>query len=286
MLTIDIDDDSQRLSQQSSVSHKSRWPRTWRPYAALLSGFCGMANCWSVPQRSLTPRSCSRMDADRCALRGLIMSFGTFFRYYDERLLLGATDTAVGLIGGVQAFMVLLLSLIVGRLLDAKFHQFINGAGGLWTCLGYFSLGCSMEGLEDEGRYGLIILTQSIIAGVGMSCFFSHSSHCAIQVRKESAQGNVFWADIFVEWFPNHKYFAVGITSAGAAVGEMRYISSRMRFPLTDWQEDLHTHWQSPILSPSMAFPQALRFSPQYSVQSLRYPLSAVLPTQQQISGQ
>lgn len=161
-------------------------------------------------------------NADRRACRGLIMSFGTFFRYYDEQILPEATDTAIGLIGGVQAFIVLLLSFIVGRLLDAKFHQIIVAVGGILTWLGYFCLGFSLQGPENQGRYGVIILTQSIIAGVGMSCFFTHSSHCAIQVRKEPAQGNIPEADIFVEWFPRHKYFAVGITSAGAAVGMMR----------------------------------------------------------------
>lgn len=161
------------------------------------------------------------------------MSFGTFFRYYDENVLLGATDTAIGLIGGVQAFMVLLLSFIVGRLLDAKFHQTMVGVGGALTWLGYFCSSFSLQGQDNHGRYGVIILTQSIIAGVGMSCFFTHSSHCAIQVRKEPPQGNVSETDIFVEWFPNHKYFAVGITSAGAAVGMMRHISSRMLLSLT-----------------------------------------------------
>ena len=160
-------------------------------------------------------------DADSRACRGLIMSFGTFLRYYDEQLLPGATDTAIGLIGGVQAFMVLLLSFIVGRLLDAKFHPTIVGVGGILTWLGYFCLGFSLQGTENQGKYGVVFLTQSIIAGVGMSCFFTHSSHCAIQVRKDPAQGNVREADNFVEWFPRHKYFAVGITSAGAAVGMM-----------------------------------------------------------------
>ncbi|KAF6229505.1 hypothetical protein HO173_011545 [Letharia columbiana] len=188
-------------TQQSRVSHTSRWPRAWRPYAALVSGFFGMANCW-----------------------GLIMSFGTFFRYYDEHLLSGATDTSIGLIGGVQAFMVLLLSFIVGRLLDAKFHRIIVGVGGVLTWLGYFCLSFnSPQGPESQGSYGLIILTQSIIAGAGMSCFFTHSSHCAIQVRKQSAQTRTLEADILVEWFPQHKYFAVGITSAGAAAGGLAY---------------------------------------------------------------
>lgn len=116
------------------------------------------------------------------------MSFGTFFRYYDEHLLLGATDTTVGLIGGVQASMVLLLSFIVGRLLDAKFHRAIVGVGGILTWLGYFCLSFNtLEGPGNQGSYGLIILTQSIIAGAGMSCLFSHSSHCAIQVNPQSA---------------------------------------------------------------------------------------------------
>lgn len=131
---------------------------------------------------------------DRPHRRGLIMSFGTFFRYYDEYLLLGATDTTIGLIGGLQAFLALLLSFIVGRLLNAKFHRTVVGFGGLLTWLGYFCL--SFSGVygakgekkkKDQGSYGLIVLSQSIIAGAGMSCFFMHSSHCAIQVRREKS---------------------------------------------------------------------------------------------------
>ena len=112
--------------------------------------------------------------------RGLIMSFGTFFRYYDEHLLPDATDTAIGLIGGVQAFMTLLLSFIIGRLLDAKLHRSVVAVGGFLTWLGYFCL--SFDGTKEGACYWSIILTQSVIAGAGMSCLFMHSSHCAIQV--------------------------------------------------------------------------------------------------------
>ena len=112
------------------------------------------------------------------------MSFGTFFRYYDERLLQEATDTSIGLIGGLQAFMTLLLSFVVGRLLDAQYHRIVVGVGGALTWLGYFCLSFNdQQGRpEGQGSYGLIVLTQSVIAGTGMSCFFMHSSHCAIQV--------------------------------------------------------------------------------------------------------
>ena len=116
--------------------------------------------------------------------RGLIMSFGTFFRYYDEHLLPGSTDTTIGLIGGFQASMALLLSFIVGLLLDAHLHRTIVGGGGALIWLGYFGLSFnSQQGPENQGSYGLIFLTQSIIAGAGMSCLFMHSAHCAIQVR-------------------------------------------------------------------------------------------------------
>ena len=39
-------------NQQSPISHTPRWPREWCPYAALFSGFCGMANCWYIAQYS------------------------------------------------------------------------------------------------------------------------------------------------------------------------------------------------------------------------------------------
>ena len=113
------------------------------------------------------------------------MSFGTFFRYYDEHLLLRATDTSIGLIGGLQAFMTLLLSFVVGRILDAQYHRVVVGVGGALTWLGCFCLSFNslQGGPEGQGSYGLIVLTQSIITGAGMSCLFMHSSHCTIQVR-------------------------------------------------------------------------------------------------------
>ena len=117
------------------------------------------------------------------------MSFGTFFRYYDEHLLVGSTDTAIGLIGGVQAFMTLLLSFIIGRLLDAKLHRSVVAVGGVLTWLGYFCLSFNhLHATKGRGCYGVIIFTQSIVAGVGMSCFFMHSSHCAIQVSRGKLQ--------------------------------------------------------------------------------------------------
>ena len=109
--------------------------------------------------------------------RGNIMTYGSFFRYYDE-FLLGdkASDALIGLIGSVQAFLVLGLSLIVGRILDAQYHRQMLFVGGAMITSAYVCL--SFVG----ARWGLILLTQGFMAGFGMACFFTHSSYCAVQV--------------------------------------------------------------------------------------------------------
>jgi hypothetical protein len=53
------------------------------------------------------------------------MSYGTFFRFYKEHLLLGTDDSSVGIIGGIVAFLVLFLSVFVGRLADAQYHRYV-----------------------------------------------------------------------------------------------------------------------------------------------------------------
>ena len=51
------------------------------------------------------------------------------------------------------------------------------------TTLGYFCLSfAGGDGHDKQGNYGLIFLTQGLIAGVGMACYFMHSSYLSIQV--------------------------------------------------------------------------------------------------------
>ena len=107
------------------------------------------------------------------------MTYGSFFRYYDE-ILLGdwPSDALIGLVGSVQAFLVLGLSLIAGRILDAQYHRQILFVGGVMIALSYLCL--SFVGAS----WGLTILTQGFMAGFGMACFFTHSSYCAVQVSR------------------------------------------------------------------------------------------------------
>ena len=111
--------------------------------------------------------------------RGNIMTYGSFFRYYDE-ILMGdwPSDALIGLIGSVQAFLVLGLSLIAGRILDAQYHRQLLLVGGAMITCSYICL--SFVGAS----WGLILLTQGFMAGFGMACFFTHSSYCAVQVSR------------------------------------------------------------------------------------------------------
>lgn len=121
-----------------------------------------------------------RSQRSRSALtrsRGLVMSYGVFFELYDDHLLPSASDLGLGLIGGTQSCLALLLSIVVGRLLDVQKHRWISITGLVFIILALFLL-------SAVGRhYGLIWLTSGLLAGVGMSCFFMHSSHNAIQVN-------------------------------------------------------------------------------------------------------
>ena len=129
------------------------------------------------------------------------MAFGAFFGLYDIHLLRETPDLQLSLIGGTQAFLILFLSPVVGRLLDARYHYFLGAVGFLCLFLGYMGLSfTSGDGLENQGTYWAIWLS-SAIAGIGQACFFVYSSQNAAQ------------------WFPKKKFVAIGITSAGAAAG-------------------------------------------------------------------
>ena len=97
------------------------------------------------------------------------------------------------------------LSPFAGRLLDAKRHTYLGFAGWALLTVGFSALSfTSGSGHLGNGTYWSIWLC-SAVAAVGMSCFFTYSSQNVTQ------------------WFPQHRYFVVGITSCGAAAAGMVY---------------------------------------------------------------
>ncbi|CAL8575529.1 hypothetical protein XPA_001448 [Xanthoria parietina] len=159
------------------------WPRSWKAYAALVAGFFMMFNCW-----------------------GMVNAYGAFLGLYDEHLLTKNSDLQLSLVGATESFLLLFPSIFAGRLLDARRHYYLGFTGFLLLFLGYFSLSfAGGKGGKDQGNYGLVWLTSGLLAGLGMTCFFTYSSHNVIQ------------------WFPRKRYIAAGITSTGAGAGGIVY---------------------------------------------------------------
>ncbi|KAL9632158.1 MAG: hypothetical protein Q9204_003907 [Flavoplaca sp. TL-2023a] len=160
-----------------------QWPREWKAYAALVAGFFMMFNCW-----------------------GMVNAYGAFLSFYDQHLLTTRSDLQLSLIGATESFLLLFPSVFAGRLLDARRHYYLGFTGSLLLFLGYILLSfAGGDGMNDHGDYGLVWLTSGLLAGLGMTCFFTYSSHNVIQ------------------WFPRKRYIAAGITSTGAGAGGIVY---------------------------------------------------------------
>lgn len=139
---------------QATNNHEPTWPTSWRAYVALFGGFLLMFNSW-----------------------GLVNAYGTYSSYYMQELLPGQDILLLNLIGSTQSFVVLALSAVVGRFLDAGYIRTLLIIGTFFVSLGSFLLSIANgDGEYDQGNYGLIWLTQGFVSGLGMACFFVSSS--------------------------------------------------------------------------------------------------------------
>ena len=104
-------------------------------------------------------------------------TYGTYASYYRQHLLPGRDILLLNLVGSTQSFVVLSLSAVVGRFLDAGYSRQLLITGTILVGLGSFGLSMvNGEGQYDDGNYGLIWLTQGFVSGLGMACFFVSSS--------------------------------------------------------------------------------------------------------------
>nr|POE96970.1 aspyridones efflux protein apdf [Quercus suber] len=159
------------------------WPSGWRPYACLLGGFLLMFNSW-----------------------GIVNAYGTYASFYLQHLLPGQDILKLNLVGSTQSFVVLALSAVVGRFLDAGYSRTLIIIGTVFISLGTFLLSVvNKQGLYNQGNYGLIWLTQGFISGLGMACFFVTSSQ------------------VVATWFKKRKSLAIGIVASGASIAGLVY---------------------------------------------------------------
>lgn len=108
---------------------------------------------------------------------GQVNAFGTFASYYSQHLFVGKDLLLFNLIGATQCFIILLLSSLVGRLLDAGHAKALAATGTILCFVGNLSLSfVNGQGRSGQGNYPLTWVCQGLINGLGMSCFFVTSS--------------------------------------------------------------------------------------------------------------
>ncbi|KAL1632764.1 hypothetical protein SLS58_011327 [Diplodia intermedia] len=148
---------SRRPSNQSEIE-EGNWPTEWRAWMSLASCHFLMFNSW-----------------------GLVNAYGTFSSYYKDVLLPDTDALYFNLFGATECFMVLILSGVVGRLLDAGYYRYLLGTGTFLVTLGFMMLSISNgNGEWKQGSIANIEATHGIVAGLGMACFFVSSSQTGL----------------------------------------------------------------------------------------------------------
>ena len=180
------------------IEDEAIWPTDFRAWLALFGGFLLMFNSW-----------------------GLVNAYGTYQSFYYQHLTPTTPLLSLNLVGSTECFVVLVLSNPVGRLLDAGFARHLVLCGACLVTIGTYSLSAVVGGGgRAEGDFTLIWVTQGLIQGLGMSCFFvpSSQSKCLgpLGIRLLIAYA------VAATWFIKRKSTAVGIVASGASIGKQR----------------------------------------------------------------
>jgi MFS transporter, MCT family, solute carrier family 16 (monocarboxylic acid transporters), member 10 len=138
---------------EDSAASEPKWPHSWRAYACWLGCFFLMFNSW-----------------------GLVNAYGTFSSYYVGHSLRSVDQLELNLIGSTQSFIVLLFSAPVGRLMDAGHFRLVLGTGTFFVPFGLFMLSIAHPRGEEAANFAHIWVTQGLVVGIGMACFFVSSS--------------------------------------------------------------------------------------------------------------
>ena len=141
-----------------------------------IGGFFLMFNCW-----------------------GTIVSFGTYQRFYEslsssKESNFNATPSVIAWIGSIQAFLLLFVGALCGRIFDAGYLRHLIVIGGFLIVFGLM-----MTSLITS--YWQALLSQGICTGVGCGCLLIPS------IGAPST------------WFVKYRGLAIGCVTSGAAVG-------------------------------------------------------------------
>ncbi|KAL9001737.1 MAG: hypothetical protein Q9188_005297 [Gyalolechia gomerana] len=126
--------------------------------------------------------------------RGLTNSFGVFQTYYKNVLLPDTKLSVIAWIGSVQIFLMMLIGVCAGWLLDAGYLQFMLIVGTTMTTLGMFMLSLCTT-------YWQILLAQAFCVGIGSGLLCLTS------------------AAVIPLYFRKKRMIATGIAATGSSIG-------------------------------------------------------------------
>nr|POE48771.1 aspyridones efflux protein apdf [Quercus suber] len=203
------DEDSRRPSRWSSFSEQAEPPLA-NAVRSLSLGYC---------QRECL--FCSRFQATCSPIS--LQAYGTYASFYMQHLLPGQDILRLNLVGSTQSFVVLALSAVVGRFLDAGYSRTLIIIGTMFVSLGTFLLSVvNKQAQYNQGNYGLIWLTQGFVSGLGMACFFVTSSQGMISNALPPCTV-LIWSAVVATWFKKRKSLAIGIVASGASIAGLVY---------------------------------------------------------------
>jgi MFS family permease len=125
---------------------------------------------------------------------GLINSFGVFQDYYPT-ILAGTSESAISWIGSIQAFLLMFVGILCGRLLDAGYLH-------TQLCIGIFLEGFGMAMASFSTQYWQLFLTQGVCVGLGAGFLYLPSVVVATQ------------------YFSSRVMLATGIVATGSSIGK------------------------------------------------------------------
>lgn len=162
------------ISTGAAMDEDSEWPREWAAYTSLMGNFFLMFNSWGLI--NAFGSRCMEQQPFHAVYSHRTNTPTAFLSIYQEFLLPNNDILQLNLIGSTQCFMVLGLSFVVGRLLDADHSRYLIVAGTCFVAIGMFTLSAVNGDGQSKGNYVLTWLVQGPITGLGMACFFVTSS--------------------------------------------------------------------------------------------------------------
>ncbi|KAI1358620.1 major facilitator superfamily domain-containing protein [Xylaria arbuscula] len=175
-MTSDKKSDDPTINAVSAPSHHDDVPDPgvdsresgWLAWLQVVGAFCVYLNTW-----------------------GMLNSFGVFQTYYELSRLSSQSAFTISWIGSTQSALFFVTSLIVGRLFDLGYFRSLLWAG---TAL----LVISMFLLSVTSQFYQVLLTQSVLFGLGAGCVFLPAPAVVAHIASVgSAIGGIIYPTIF-----------------------------------------------------------------------------------------